>query len=100
LQVAAPVGLGDTLIPSPESADPVRPGVLVLMTEDWQSGSRRKQPVLVIGALVNRRDEEGWVDGPGIALWVRNIDDQGFSGTWGEWGIVPGGQGAFCAYAQ
>jgi hypothetical protein len=98
-QVAAPVGLGDTLIPPPESADPVRPGVLVLMA-NWESGSRRSQPVLVIGALVNRRDEEGWMDGPGVALWVRRIDEQGFSGTWGAWGIVGGGQGTFCAFLR
>jgi hypothetical protein len=96
--VGAPIGTGDTLIPSPTSSDPVRPGVLVLV-QSWQSRSLPKQPILLIGTLANRRDEAGWLDGPGIGLWVRAINPQGFAGTWGEWGIVSGGRGTFCAQA-
>ena len=96
--VAAPVGADDTLIPPPSSEDPVRPGVLVLM-ENWQFRSAHKVPVLLIGTLDNRRDEEGWLDGPGIGLWVRKITDSTFSGTWGNWGILAGGAGTFCARA-
>jgi len=96
--VAAPIGTDDTLIPSPSSTDPVRPGVLVLM-QNWQSRSAPQTPVLLIGTLGNRRDEEGWLDGPGIGLWARSIADSAFSGTWDNWGILSGGSGTFCAHA-
>jgi hypothetical protein len=70
--------------------------VLVLI-QNWEHPSLRKQPVLLIGTLTNRRDDEGWQDGPGIELVVRRQRGQSFRGTWGEWGIVRGGSGYFCA---
>ena len=97
--VAAPVMLDDTLIPLPNSRDPVRPGVLVLI-QNWEDPGRDQQPVLLIGTLSNLRDQVGWEDGPGIALWVRQIDTGGFSGTWGKWGILVGGRGYSCAQVE
>lgn len=93
--VDAPVFPSDTLAPNPTSRDPVRPGVLVLI-ENWEHPSLRKRPLLLIGTLTNRRDDEGWQDGPGVQLVVRTQRGQGFRGTWGNWGIVRGGSGYFC----
>jgi hypothetical protein len=93
--VGAPVFRDDTLVPPPESRDPVRPGVVVLM-QNWGIDTLPRRLVLVIGSLTNRRDDEGWLDGPGIALLVRSTNGQAFFGTWSEWGIIRGGQGHFC----
>jgi hypothetical protein len=95
-RVGAPVFLDDTLVPRPESRDPVRPGVVVLL-QNWESDTLPPTLVLVIGSLMNRRDDEGWEDGPGIGLWVRATNERDFSGNWREAGIVRGGQGHFCA---
>jgi hypothetical protein len=94
--LGAPVFRNDTLVPQPESRDPVRPGVVVLL-QNWQTDTLPRTLVLVIGSLTNRRDDEGWEDGPGIGLWVRATKDRDFSGPWSQFGIVPGGQGHFCA---
>jgi hypothetical protein len=94
--VGAPVLASDTLVPSPTSLDPVYPGVLVTILRS----PIRANPVgniLLIGTLTNRRADIGWMDGPGIALAVRQVDSSGFRGTWQEWGIVMGGRGYFCA---
>ena len=96
-RLGAPVFRNDTLVPPPESRDPVRPGVVVLV-QNWQTDTLPRTLVLVIGSLTNRRDEEGWADGPGIGLWVRATKDRDFSGTWSEFGIIRGGQGHFCAH--
>ena len=95
-RVGAPVFRDDTLVPPPESRDPVRPGVLVLL-QNWQTDTLPRTLVLVIGSLSNRRDDEGWMDGPGIGLWVRSTTGSDFSGDWYEFGIIRGGQGHFCA---
>lgn len=87
----AVVETGDTLHPPSTSADPVYPGVLVLMNP------QKTESVLVIGTLSNRRDGSGWLDGAGIGLMVRRVDARGFHGTWGHWGIVMDGSGYFCA---
>jgi hypothetical protein len=95
-RVGAPVFRDDALVPLPESRDPVRPGVVVLV-QNWQSDTLPRGLVLVIGSLTNRRDDEGWLDGPGIGLWVRSTRDHDFFGTWSEFGIIRGGEGHFCA---
>ena len=94
--VGAPVFRDDTLVPLPESRDPVRPGVVGLLA-NWQSDSLPRTLLLVIGSLENRRDDEGWEDGPGIGLWLRTASGKDFSGTWSRFGIVSGGEGYFCA---
>ena len=94
--VGAPVFRDDTLVPLPQSRDPVRPGVIVLV-ENWHIETLPRGLVLVIGSLTNRRDDEGWEDGPGIALWVRLVRGHDFFGDWKEWGIIRGGWGHFCA---
>jgi len=55
------------------------------------------QFAMVVGTLSNLRDDTGWLDGAGIVMYVRRIDEAGFRGTWQEWGIVRAGRGYFCA---
>ena len=94
--VGAPVTASDTLVPAPTSLDPVYPGVLVRILRP-PIGANPAGIVLLIGTLTNRRADIGWLDGPGIALAVRQVDSSGFRGTWQEWGIIMGGRGDFCA---
>ena len=94
--VGAPVPASDTLVPTPTSLDPVYPGVLVTILRS-PIGAIPAGNILLIGTLTNRRADIGWMDGPGIALAVRQVDSSGFRGTWQEWGIVMGGRGYFCA---
>jgi len=91
--VGAPVIEGDSIEPSPRSRDPVRPGVLVLT----QPLGPREGTILVVSTLSNLRDETGWVDGGGIGLWVRDVSDADFRGTWDNWGLLAGSEGYFCA---
>ena len=94
--IGAPVWSGDADAPDSTSRDPIRPGVLVELIS-WDPKYPSRTPVLTVGALSNLRAETGWLDGPGIGLWVHDLDDQGFTGRWSEWGILKDGSGYFCA---
>lgn len=95
-EIGAPICIGDTLVPAPNSTDPVYPGVL--LHEDLRE---KDDVVLTIGTVSNLRDDlrtkSVWLDGPGIALFVHCLTPTEFSGTWGAWGIVTDGSGYFCA---
>jgi hypothetical protein len=81
--------------PSPDSRDPVYPGVLVF-AGNRPGNSVGASATLVIGTLSNMRDGLISGDGEGIGLWVRAFDENAFVGDWSEWGIVRGGRGYFC----
>src|SRR5690349_18754830 len=57
--VGAPM-MADTIAPTPESTDPVYPGVRVLI-QNWQN-DRPKRPVILIGTLSNLRNGQTWLD--------------------------------------
>jgi len=97
-RVGAPLpDRGDSTVPSPDSDDPIFPGVVVLV-QNWQAPSRLRQTMLWISTGLNYRAERDWVmaDGPGIVLGVRVLTPDGFSGTWGPAGLAQVG-GYFCA---
>ena len=80
----------------PNSHDPVFPGVIVEVERNddtYPDGT----PVLNIGTVSNDRTVVFATDGCGIGLWVHEIDPNGFSGKWGEYGIIANGRGRFCA---
>jgi hypothetical protein len=93
--VGAPI-MPDKVVASPQSRDPVYPGVLVLSI-DWGKDYPPGTPVLTVSTLSNLRNGILWTDGAGIGLWVHSVTPEGFSGLWREWGIVVGGRGHFCA---
>lgn len=76
--------------------DPIYPDVLVHVI-DFKGVKR--QPVVVIGSVGNRRDGVLVIDGTGIGLFVQRISERDFAGTWDAWGLVRGGSGYFCAHA-
>jgi hypothetical protein len=78
------------------SRDPVFPGVLVKFAS-WREGYSASTPVLLISTVSNRGDGEIILDGGGIGLWVRQLDENGFAGEWSGWGIAMSGSGFFCA---
>lgn len=85
------VGTGivrDGKAPDPRSHDPYRPGVL--------GDAFGSEPVLTIGALTNIVTED-WLDGFGIGLFIAEVTENGFSGTWKEWGLATIGRGTFVA---
>jgi hypothetical protein len=96
-EIGAPICIGDTLVPAPNSTDPVYPGVLVHEYSEEKGGG----VILTIGALSNLRDDLRtgvvWLDDPGVALFVHCLTPTEFSGTWGAWGILTDGSGYFCA---
>jgi hypothetical protein len=94
--VGAPIDHSGKSAPHPRSGDPIRPGVLVHII-DWDTRYPKGTPVLTVGSLSNLRTGELGTDGPGIAMWVHAVDDAGFSGRWGEWGLLVDGRGYFCA---
>ena len=93
--VGAPVASDDRNAPDPASTDPVRPGVLVHLV-DWDRDYPRGTVVLTVGSLSNLRSEAGWLDGPGIGLWIHEVSERDFSGRWDRWGILSDGEGYFC----
>lgn len=94
--VGAPM-MGDTIAPTPQSTDPIYPGVRVLI-QNWQY-DQPKQPVILIGTLSNLRNGQMWLDGGGIGLFVTANRASTFAGRWGPWGRMANGSGYFCATA-
>ncbi len=74
------------------SRDPVYPGVLVRILS---SPGYPYTPTLKIAG--NARAGEITLDGAGIFLSVRQLDDTGFYGDWRGAGVVTSGSGHFCA---
>ena len=88
---------GQFFVPDPTSRDPLYPGVIVLI-QNWQSNHGLRQNALLIGTFANRRpDGFDFLDGGGIALWVRRFSSGGFSGHWSRFGRRPESSGYFCA---
>jgi hypothetical protein len=88
---------GQFFVPDPTSRDPLYPGVIVLI-QNWQPNHGLRQNVLLIGTFDNRRvDGFDFLDGGGIALWVRRFSSGGFSGHWSRFGRRPESSGYFCA---
>jgi hypothetical protein len=81
----------DARTPPATSRDPMRPGALVLPKE------RAARPIILIGTLSNLRTGSLFYDGCGIGLVVNDFDGTCYRGTWGKWGIFPGGSGTFRA---
>lgn len=77
---------------SPASRNPHAPGVLVLESDN--TGNRRI--LLRIGADANRRDS-ALFDGAYTVLEVREIDGDGFAGTWRSGAGSSRARGYFCA---
>jgi len=98
LAVGAPICFEEPH-PSPDSRDPVFPGVLVQQYDfgiDLGLKHPAHTPILLIGTLSNIRTQNGWLDGCGIGLFVQAFTDGRFVGEWKEWGIVADGRGYFC----
>ena len=95
-KIGAPIRIGDTVAPAPNSTDPVYPGVLVIEDLKEKGGV-----ALWVGTVLNLRNDLRtgvlWRDGPGIILLVHCLTPTEFSGTWGAGGIVTDGSGYFCA---
>jgi hypothetical protein len=92
-KLGAPIGDADT---PGDSEDPENPGVLVLVpTRDIESSPLPGPPVMLIGALENKKKTRGSLDGGGIGLFARTKQGQCISGEWSEWGVVVGGRGRF-----
>ena len=79
----------DTLIPQPDSRDPIYPGVVVHI-QNWQNPEQLQQNVLLIASSVNIRADmctdvacTVMLDGPGVWAAVRRLNRGNFGGTWG-----------------
>ena len=96
--VGAPIGVGrdNSEEPQPGSLDPIYPGVLAFLW-NYEFPDRLRQTSLLVATLSNSRAQGLGIDGAGIALAVRRIDDPDFAGTWDRWGLVSDGAGYFCA---
>jgi hypothetical protein len=63
-------------IPQPDSEDPIFPGVIVLI-RNWNNPSLPQENTLWIASGANIRADLGYavLDGPGIVLNIRTLDD-------------------------
>lgn len=86
-KVNAPIIMYDGELNTPDSKDPIYPGVLV-----HHSGN---QYSLTIGTVSNVRNGKMSLDGTGIILNVEVLRNGSFSGNWEEYGIVSGDRGTF-----
>ena len=88
---------GQFFVPDPTSRDPLYPGVIVLI-QNWQPNHGLRQNALLIGTFANRRpDGFDFMDGGGVALWVRRFSSGGFAGHWSPFGRRRESDGHFCA---
>jgi hypothetical protein len=74
-----------------DSADPNRPGVVVI-----EATSEPKSIILRLGSEANRRDRQAF-EGSYMVLDVREIADRGFRGSWSSGLTQTEAQGFFCA---
>lgn len=81
-------GVGAVRPGDPGAEDPMRPGVLVI--------ERKGAVVLRLGSEANRRDVARF-DGGYTALRVRELDEDGFRGTWASGVRTQRSAGYFCA---
>jgi len=75
-----------------DAIDPIYPPVLV--------ESARGTTVLLVGTVGNARDGLIGLDGAGIGMWVKEIGQTGFKGTFEPWGIVVEDKGHYCAIRE
>jgi hypothetical protein len=91
-RVDAPMGDSDK-ISDPMSRDPIYPGVLAHVIDFYNAP--KGQIALLIGTVSNQRTDNLYTDGAGIGLFVKKLDDDAFSGSWGPWGILNGWKRSF-----
>jgi len=88
---------------SPASHDPDNPGVLVRVApprydalfESFKVHQASGAPVLLIGALVNRKATRRGLDGGGVGLFVQGKEGQCLHGQWADVGPFIGDTGRF-----
>jgi hypothetical protein len=81
------------------SRDPMRPGVLVFDLGARSSGGPNARVLLRLGAEANRQDVVR-VEGAYTVLWVHEIRDDGFAGSWTSGAPLPVAEGYFCAWRE
>jgi hypothetical protein len=83
-----------TDVPSPDSRDPLHPGVLVVISNAKGTVSE----ALLVRTFENRRvaPPRMVLDGGGIVMRLLRFTKTGFEGEWGPWGVLDTGKGYFC----
>jgi len=95
--VGAPM-CGGNHHPSPDSQDPVYPGVVVIRVPYGPGGAFTgggEVSTVLVGTLSNLRNGDGWTDGCGFAMYMLTWDGQCNAGKWNEWGLRKDGRGTF-----
>ena len=95
--VGAPLCSGDPN-PSPDSQDPMFPGVVVMQVPYGPNGpftGEREVPTVLVATLSNLRDGSRWNDGCGFAMYLLGRDGECHTGRWSEWGLKVDGRGTF-----
>lgn len=77
--------------------DRIYPSVLLLARTSNDPKAPRYWTALLLGTEGNRRDGVAVLDGAGIAMWVRDANTSGFTGTFEPWGIAIEDKGHYCA---
>jgi hypothetical protein len=78
--------------------DPIYPPVLLDAPISKTTGQRMRNWIaLLLHTVGNRRDDVMGEDGGGTGMIVKQIDADGFKGTFEPWGIVVGDKGYYCA---
>lgn len=84
--------------PSPNSNDPVYPGIIVQRVPYGPDGpftGRSEVSAVLVGTLSNLRNGEMWWDGCGFGMFVLAWDGRCHTGKWSEWGLKYDGRGEF-----
>lgn len=81
---------------SPDSDDPVYPGVVVDKFNSQSIRQPEEAPVLLLATVSNLRNGTRKLDGCGASLFVQGERDGVFWGSWMEGGIRLDGRGRFC----
>ena len=80
------------------AVDPIYPPVLLDAPISKTTRQRmRNWIVLLLDTVGNRRDDVMGEDGGGTGMFVKQIDLDGFKGTFEPWGIIVGEKGYYCA---
>jgi hypothetical protein len=96
-RVGAPL-CSDRPHPSPDSNDPVYPGIIVERVPYGPDGpftGRSEVSAVLVGTLSSLRNGEVWTDGCGFGMFVLAWNGQCYTGKWSEWGLKHDGRGEF-----
>lgn len=96
-RVGAPL-CSDHPHPSPDSNDPVYPGIIVERVPYGPEGpftGRSEVSAVLVGTLSSLRNGEVWTDGCGFGMFVLSWNGQCHTGKWSEWGLKHDGRGEF-----